>query len=55
MIESMLNGGLEKVSFSHDPLFDLQIPLECPGVPAEVLQPRNTWPSADGYDVQALN
>lgn len=54
MIESMLQGGLEKVAFSQDPLFDLQIPLECPGVPAEVLQPRNTWPSADAYDIQAL-
>jgi len=54
MIESMLNGDLEKVTFSQDPLFALRIPQECPGVPAEILQPRNTWPSSDGYDIQAL-
>jgi len=54
MIESMLKGDLDKVSFIQDQLFELRIPQECPGVPAEILQPRNTWPSSDGFDVQAL-
>ncbi len=54
MIESLLKGGLDHVLFTQDPIFELRIPQECPGVPAEILQPRNTWPSADGFDVQAM-
>ncbi|PKN87605.1 MAG: phosphoenolpyruvate carboxykinase (ATP) [Chloroflexi bacterium HGW-Chloroflexi-8] len=53
MIETMLNGGLEKVAFIPDPVFGLLIPAECPGVPASVLQPRNTWPNVSEYDEQA--
>lgn len=53
MIDTMLNGGLEKVEFIPDPVFGLLIPAECPGVPASVLQPRNTWPNIREYDEQA--
>ena len=34
-------------------VFGLLIPAECPGVPASVLQPRNTWPNVSEYDEQA--
>ena len=29
------------------------MPTECPGVPSEVLQPRNTWVDKDAYDLSA--
>jgi len=29
------------------------MPTECPGVPAEVLDPRNTWFDKSAYDAQA--
>jgi phosphoenolpyruvate carboxykinase (ATP) len=29
------------------------MPKRCPGVPAEILNPRNTWKDKNGYDAQA--
>jgi phosphoenolpyruvate carboxykinase (ATP) len=29
------------------------VPTSCPGVPADVLQPRNTWSNPADYDAQA--
>ena len=29
------------------------MPAECPSVPADVLNPRNTWTDAEAYDAQA--
>ncbi|MNY73871.1 Phosphoenolpyruvate carboxykinase [ATP] [compost metagenome] len=29
------------------------MPLSCPGVPAEILNPRNTWTDAREYDQKA--
>jgi phosphoenolpyruvate carboxykinase (ATP) len=37
----------------QDPFFGLQVPQECPGVPAEVLNPRSTWSDPLAYDAQA--
>jgi phosphoenolpyruvate carboxykinase (ATP) len=34
-------------------VFGLSVPLECPGVPAEILNPRNTWKNKQKYDEQA--
>jgi phosphoenolpyruvate carboxykinase (ATP) len=31
----------------------MMMPVECPGVPTEVLNPRNTWASKEEYDVKA--
>ncbi|HCF64618.1 MAG TPA: phosphoenolpyruvate carboxykinase (ATP), partial [Chitinophagaceae bacterium] len=35
------------------PVFGMMMPKECPGVPAEVLNPRNTWADATAYDAKA--
>ena len=37
-----------------DPIFGLAIPTSCPGVPSEVLNPRNTWADPVAYDAQAM-
>ena len=31
-------------------LFNTSIPVECPNVPAELLDPRTSWPDPDQYD-----
>ncbi len=53
MIRAALSGALDSVPYDTDPMFNLDVPTSCPGVPAEVLKPRNTWPSAAAYDTQA--
>lgn len=53
MVDALLNGSLDEVDFDTDPVFGVRIPRNCPGVPAEVLQPRNTWPHPQDYDAQA--
>ena len=53
MVHAALDGKLEGATMKTDPVFGLSIPQAIPGVPAEVLDPRGTWPDAAGYDAQA--
>ncbi len=53
MINAALSGALDGVSYDRDPIFNLDVPTGCPGVPAEVLTPRNTWKDQAAYDEQA--
>ena len=53
MVTAVINGSLDIVKFSHNDLFNLDVPTECPGVPSEVLEPRNTWVDKDAYDLSA--
>ena len=53
MVTAALNGDLDKVGYELDPTFNVYIPNSCPGVPAEILNPRNTWSNKDEYDVAA--
>jgi phosphoenolpyruvate carboxykinase (ATP) len=53
MVAALLNGELKDVVYVNDPVFKLSIPQSCPGVPAEVLNPRLTWPNPTAYDEQA--
>jgi len=53
MVRAVLDGSLEKIETVPDPVFGLGIPATVPGVPPEVLDPRNTWADAAAYDVKA--
>jgi phosphoenolpyruvate carboxykinase (ATP) len=53
MIAAALNGSLAGIRTERDPIFGLHIPESCPGVPAEVLNPRNTWKDKGAYDAKA--
>ena len=53
MVTAALTGSLDIVKFSHNDVFNLDIPTECPGVPSEVLDPKNTWTDRDAYDLSA--
>lgn len=43
IIDAIHDGSLAKASFENYPVFNLQVPTSCPGVPSEVLHPAKTW------------
>jgi phosphoenolpyruvate carboxykinase (ATP) len=53
MVDAALNGSLEIGHFNYNELFHLDVPVKCPGVPSEILSPRNTWEDKKAYDRQA--
>lgn len=53
MITAALNGQLDQVDFVAHPIFGVEMPQSCPNVPAELLNPRNTWADPAAYDAQA--
>lgn len=53
MVRAAISGEIEKYEFVHDETFNLDIPTQCPGVPSEILNPRNVWHEKDGYDIAA--
>jgi phosphoenolpyruvate carboxykinase (ATP) len=53
MIRAVLDGSLEGTAMREDPVFGVQVPEAVPGVPAEVLRPRETWSDPGAYDEQA--
>ncbi|HEU4929923.1 MAG TPA: phosphoenolpyruvate carboxykinase [Candidatus Krumholzibacteria bacterium] len=53
MVNAALEGKLDRVKYVKDPIFGLDVPAECPGVPAEILTPRNTWSDKNAYDQKA--
>ncbi|RJO64773.1 MAG: phosphoenolpyruvate carboxykinase (ATP) [Myxococcales bacterium] len=53
LLNAALNGELDNVAYREDTVFGLQVPTACPGVPEDVLNPRNTWKDKDAYDKKA--
>jgi len=50
LLTAALDGKLDKVKFSKDPVFGYEIPTKCPHVPDEVLVPSSSWPDKKEYD-----
>lgn len=50
IMDAIHSGTLSQVQTTEDPIFGLSIPTSCPGVPSELLIPRNTWKSKEAYD-----
>jgi len=55
IIRAALTGALEKIATHIDPYFGLPIPVSCPDVPSEVLDPVTTWKDKAEYEMQAKN
>ena len=53
MITAVLNGELDNVEYEMHPIFKMEMPKSCPGVPSELLKPRNTWSDKEEYDKKA--
>ncbi len=53
ILRAAVTGALQDVETRPHPIFNLHVPLTCPGVPAEVLDPKGTWSEPEAYDKQA--
>ncbi len=53
IVDAALGGKLDGVEYVEDEVFHIEVPVACPGVPADVLLPRNTWDDAKAYDARA--
>jgi phosphoenolpyruvate carboxykinase (ATP) len=53
LLNAALEGKLNSVKYHTDEVFGLNIPETCEGVPAEILNPKNTWDDKKGYDAKA--
>jgi phosphoenolpyruvate carboxykinase (ATP) len=55
MVNALVDGKLAAVEFEIEPSFGLSIPKSCPGVPPELLNPRNSWKDKAAYDKLAAD
>ncbi|HLI62115.1 MAG TPA: phosphoenolpyruvate carboxykinase (ATP) [Terriglobales bacterium] len=55
MVDALVEGKLAEVEYEIEPAFGLSIPKSCPGVPAELLAPRNSWKDKAAYDKMAAD
>lgn len=53
MLNAALRGDLNNVEMRTDPIFGLSIPMSCPDVPNEVLDPASTWADKAAYQEKA--
>jgi phosphoenolpyruvate carboxykinase (ATP) len=53
MVRAALTNALSAVTFTPDPVFGVQVPQSCPGVPLQLLRARDTWPDPAEYDAAA--
>ena len=49
LLNAALNGSLLNVEYKKDPVFGFDVPVQCEGVPSQILDPANTWPSREEY------
>ena len=53
VVDGIHNGALACAKTRTDPVFGFDVVTECPGVPSELLQPRETWADKSAYDASA--
>lgn len=53
MLAAALSGELHNVPFRTHPVFGVEVPAAVPGVPSELLDPRQTWADPQEYDHKA--
>ncbi len=49
LLNAALEGKLDEVQYRKDKLFGFEVPLSCPDVPEDVLEPSNSWGDKDEY------
>jgi len=49
LLNAALEGKLNKVKYRKDKLFGFEVPVSCPDVPDDVLEPSGSWGDKDEY------
>lgn len=49
IIDAIVDGSIEKVKFTPDPIFQILVPRSLKGVPSSILNPRSTWENINEY------
>jgi phosphoenolpyruvate carboxykinase (ATP) len=53
IVDAIHSGALAGVKTQRDPVFGFGVVAACPGVPSEILWPRDTWADKAAYDATA--
>jgi phosphoenolpyruvate carboxykinase (ATP) len=53
IVTAIVEGALDDVATHEHPILGLAMPVSCPGVPDEILDPRSTWEDKAAYDTAA--
>lgn len=53
IVKAALEGKLKNAEYIEDKIFKVHVPKYCPGVPCEILDPRNTWNNTNEYYFKA--
>ena len=53
IVTAIQDGLLDDTPCDPDPWFGLQVPRQCPRVPIEILNPKDTWKDSVAYDESA--
>ena len=53
MVAAAIAGELNYVGYIHDPIFNIDIPISCPNVPKDMLNPRSLWKDESEYEANA--
>jgi ATP-dependent phosphoenolpyruvate carboxykinase len=51
-IDAILDGSINDAQFAKDPMFGFEVPVELPGVPANICNPRKAWSDEAAYEEQ---
>jgi phosphoenolpyruvate carboxykinase (ATP) len=49
LLNAALDGKLDNVEYRKDKIFGFEVPLSCPDVPEDVLEPSNAWGNKKDY------
>lgn len=49
LLNAALDGKLDSVEYRKDKIFGFEVPLTCPDVPNDVLEPSNSWGNKEEY------
>jgi phosphoenolpyruvate carboxykinase (ATP) len=55
LLNAVLDGSLKHARYLRDPFFGLMLPQDIPGIPNEVLDPRQSWSDKAAYDRAAAD